>query len=227
MTTQATWKRVSLGEVCEFRYGKSLPEQNRIPGRHRVFGSNGPVGTHLASLTTGPTIIIGRKGSFGAIHYSDTSCWPIDTTYYVEPSSTTCDLKWLAYRLDALSLKNLNRAAAIPGLNREDAYRQELLLPPMDDQRRVAKMLDGVNCLRAKRRHAITLLDDVAQSIFRDMFSDPVNSVLGEHISFVTSGGRGWAKYYSEKGSRFIRSLDVRMNSIDNRDPVYVQCHLA
>ena len=38
----------------------------------------------------------------------------------------------------------------------------------------------------------------------------------------MTSGGRGWAKHYSDEGDRFIQSLDVQMGSISARDPVFV-----
>ena len=41
-------------------------------------------------------------------------------------------------------------------------------------------------------------------------------------LSFLTSGGRGWAKFYSDNGSRFIRSFDVQMNFISNDDAAYV-----
>ena len=60
---------------------------------------------------------------------------------------------------------------------------------------------------------------------FIDMFGgihDDDLAVLGEYLTFVTSGGRGWAKYYSDSGSRFIRSLDVRMNEIEGSSAVYV-----
>lgn len=77
------WPFVELGEVCEFKYGKSLAAAKRDGGKYPVYGSNGPVGCHSAALTDGPAIIIGRKGSFGEVAYSPDSCWPIDTTYYI------------------------------------------------------------------------------------------------------------------------------------------------
>jgi type I restriction enzyme S subunit len=46
---------------------------------------------------------------------------------------------------------------------------------------------------------------------------------LSEFIQFVTSGGRGWAKYYADNGTRFIRSLDVQMGYIGAEDVAYVQ----
>lgn len=167
------WRLVTLGEVCELKYGKSLPEASRADGYVPVFGSNGAVGTHNEALTAGRTIIVGRKGSYGEVNYSADACLPIDTTYYVDETSTKADLRWLSYRLSALGLNRLNRAAAVPGLNREDAYRQRLLLPPLPEQRRIAAILDKADTLRAKRRAALAKLDTLTQSIFLDMFATP------------------------------------------------------
>ena len=144
-----------------------------------VFGSNGEVGRHDVPITDGPTIVIGRKGSFGEVIYSETACWPIDTTYFVDGTATRADLRWLAYRLAGLGFKSLNRAAAIPGLNRADAYRQRLLLPPLPEQRRIAEILDKADALRAKRRAALAQLDTLTQSIFLDMFGDPATNPKG------------------------------------------------
>jgi type I restriction enzyme S subunit len=168
------WPEVPLGEVCEFKYGKSLPESARAGGDVPVFGSNGQVGRHGEAITSGPTIVIGRKGSFGEVNFSPVPCWPIDTTYYVDHTATKADLHWLAYRLAALGLNKLNKAAAVPGLNRDDAYRQRLLLPPLPEQRRMAEILDKADTLRAKRHAALAQLDSLTQAIFLDMFGDPI-----------------------------------------------------
>jgi len=73
----------------------------------------------------------------------------------------------------------MNRAAAVPGLNREDAYRVQILLPPLSEQRRIAAILDLADSLRTKRRAAIAQLDSLTQSIFLDMFGDPVANPKG------------------------------------------------
>tara|TARA_B100000405_G_scaffold251372_1_gene185049 strand:+ start:3292 stop:4155 length:864 start_codon:yes stop_codon:yes gene_type:complete len=82
-------------------------------------------------------------------------------------------LPWLAKILPQLRLTELNRAAAIPGLNREDAYRQRLFLPPLEEQKRIAKILDAADALRAKRRESLAQLDALLQSTFLDLFGDP------------------------------------------------------
>lgn len=165
-TRSQEWTEVSLGDICEFKYGRSLPETARLGGSVPVFGSNGLVGLHNEAITLGPTVVIGRKGSFGEVNFSESPCWPIDTTYYVDSTATKADLRWLAYRLSALGLTTLNRAAAIPGLNRDDAYRQRLLLPPLPEQRRIAHVLDRADALRAKRRVALAQLNTLTRSIF-------------------------------------------------------------
>ena len=191
----STWSRVALGDIVELRYGKSLPKHTRSGSGFAVFGSNGEVGRHSESLTSGPTIVVGRKGSFGEVAFTDEPCWPIDTTYYVDSSCTSADLRWLSYRLDGLGLRQLNSAAAVPGLNRDDAYRQELLLPPIEEQRRIAAILDAADALRAKRRRALAKLDTLTQAIFIDMFGDVVAnpngwpmSRIGEVIESATYG---------------------------------------
>lgn len=96
-------------------------------------------------------------------------CWPIDTAYFVDEASTKADIRWLSYRLAALGLNKLNKAAAVPGLNREDAYRQQLLLPPLPEQRRIAAILDQADTLRAKRREALAQLDSLTQSFLSEL----------------------------------------------------------
>ncbi|MGW6534820.1 restriction endonuclease subunit S [Streptomyces sp. NPDC055051] len=178
--------------MCEFKYGKSLPASARDGEGFSVYGSNGPVGRHSVALTKGPTIVIGRKGSFGEICYSPDACWPIDTTYFVDESATTVDLRWLSRLLPTLGLTELNRAAAIPGLNREDAYAKKVLLAPLGEQKRIAAVLDQLDALRAKRREAIALLDDLAQSVFLDMFGDPAANLRGWPKGTVADLVRGF-----------------------------------
>jgi type I restriction enzyme S subunit len=79
------------------------------------------------------------------------------------------------------------------------------------------------------RRHALEMCDEVLPAVFLNTFGDPWVSPkkftiveLGEFLSFVTSGSRGWAEFYVPQGARFIRSLDVRMNSISDDNSVFV-----
>lgn len=137
------WVSTRLKAVSRFEYGKALPEKNRTGIGYPVYGSNGVIGNHDSALVEGPCIIIGRKGSFGEVNWSDVSCWPIDTTYYVKPKIKV-SYKFLFYLLQTLGLKQLNRSSAIPGLNREDAYSLEIHLPPLPEQQRIVGLIESL-----------------------------------------------------------------------------------
>ena len=55
----------------------------------------------------------------------------------------------------------------------------QIPLPPLDEQKRIAGILDAADALRAKRREALAQLDTLLQSTFLDMFGDPVTNPMG------------------------------------------------
>ena len=88
---------------------------------------------------------MGRKGSIGEIEFSEIPFWPIDTTYYVTANETDENLRFLYYLLQNIQLERLNAASAIPGLNRNDAYGLNALVPPLPEQRKIATVLYTVD----------------------------------------------------------------------------------
>jgi restriction endonuclease S subunit len=138
------WERVKLGEVCKFEYGKGLKAENRIEGQYPVYGSNGIVGYHNNYLVEAPFLIIGRKGSAGEIHYSEKNGFPIDTTFYIKfETENKVLLKFLYFNLKNLNLKNLNTQAGVPGLNRNDAYKITIPIPPIKHQVAVINRIEA------------------------------------------------------------------------------------
>ena len=77
------WIETTVGEHCPFIYGKALPQSKRISGNIPVYGSNGIVDFHNSSCVNTAGVIIGRKGSVGAIHLSEKPFWVIDTAFYI------------------------------------------------------------------------------------------------------------------------------------------------
>ena len=131
------WLRTKLGNLIELRYGKALPKKARSSaGRVPVYGSNGQVGTHNEALVEGGCVVVGRKGSSGAVTLVTENCWPIDTAYFTA-SPLGIHVEYLDLLLRALRLDRLDRSTAIPGLNRADAYALTAAVPPLEEQKRI------------------------------------------------------------------------------------------
>jgi type I restriction enzyme, S subunit len=215
---------ILLGDLFELKYGKSLRKDTRREGTVPVFGSNGQVDFHNESLVNHPTIIVGRKGSIGEVHLVKTPCWPIDTTYFVEPlGKHEFDLEWLYRLLKTLRLPDLNRSAAIPGLNRDDVYRISIVLPPLDDQIRIAYLLGRVERLITERKQHLQQLADLLKSAFMDMFGPraagyegwpivEVKDLAANHKGAMRTGPFGSNLLHSE----FSTEGDVAVLGIDN-----------
>ena len=138
------WVVKKLGDVCSFEYGKSLTKESREEtGIYNVFGSNGIVGKHSSYLVNEPCVIVGRKGAAGEVHLSLSPSWPIDTTYYVKQEEAF-DLKFLFFQLKSLQLTALDKSTAIPGLNRNDAYKKDFSLPPLPEQHRIVAKIEAL-----------------------------------------------------------------------------------
>jgi type I restriction enzyme S subunit len=137
------WEVTKLGSVIELAYGKALKECDRIPGDVPVFGSKGITGWHNKPLNTGPGVIVGRKGNAGAVTWSHTAFFAIDTTFYVRPLIRVPMTYLFHELLLRQDLENISGDSAVPGLNRDAAYRNECLVPP-------SLMLEAFSALVAK-----------------------------------------------------------------------------
>ncbi len=118
------WSRRTVESIMELAYGKSLPKTVRQDGPFPVYGSGGVSGTHSTALVSGPGIIVGRKGTVGSLYWEAGDFFAIDTVFYVVPKAGV-SLNFAWHLLQTLGLENMNTDAAVPGLNRGNAYRLE------------------------------------------------------------------------------------------------------
>ncbi len=69
--------------------------------------------------------------------------------------------------------------AKMPRMVMSEFWDYKIPLPHLPEQRRIAAILDQADALRAKRREALAQLDSLTQSIFVEMFGDPVTNPKG------------------------------------------------
>ncbi|MCP1715467.1 type I restriction enzyme S subunit [Methanocalculus alkaliphilus] len=166
------WTKKTLGEVVRFNYGKSLPAKKRIFGDVPVYGSNGIVGYHKTAIVNGPGIIVGRKGSVGAVHISRQPFCPIDTTYFIIRQGLDHDLNFLYYLLLSLDLSRLV-SDLVPGLNRDLAYLQEIYIPiEKSEQRRIAAILSAVQRAIEQQEELIARTTELKKALMYKLFTE-------------------------------------------------------
>ena len=152
--------------------------------------------------------------------------------FRVVPDPGRIDSRYLRHMLsDALvQMEQHLHGATMKHVNRGEFLATTIPLPPLAEQERIAGILDAADALRAKRREALAQLDTLLQSTFLDMFGDPVTNPMGwevvsvgDEIRFLTSGSRGWAKYYAKDGDTFIRIQNLKDGQLDLGDIAFVK----
>lgn len=140
------WVSAKAGRLLNFQYGKALPASDRSEqGRVRVFGSNGVVGYCEKALAEEPAIIVGRKGSAGALNLCDGPSWTTDVAYFLIPPAFF-HIRFLFFALQTLDLGSLGKGVK-PGLSRVDAYELPIAVPPLAEQHCIVAKVDDLLAL--------------------------------------------------------------------------------
>lgn len=121
--------------------------------------------------------------------------------------------------------------ASYPAVSDRIIHASKIPYIPLPEQRRIAAILDQADALRAKRRKALAQLDNLTQSIFIEMFGDPVTNTMGwevkklKEISKSIVNGttpKGGSQVYVSDGIVFFRSQNVWKNSLLLDDVAYI-----
>ncbi|MCW4451591.1 restriction endonuclease subunit S [Kaistella sp. BT6-1-3] len=116
-------------------------------------------------------------------HFKDT----VDTYYVYRYLDSNFEL-----------IKSKRTGATIPHVNGVDLKAMIIPLPPLSTQKAIAEKLDKADALRKKDKELLAQYDDLAQSIFIDMFGDP------------TLNEKGWQKLKLEKLMKIRRGASPR-----------------
>jgi type I restriction enzyme S subunit len=164
------WQQVKWGNLATLEYGKGLRNYHTANGNYPVYGTNGPIGWYVSPLSKQPGIIIGRKGAYRGVHLSKTPFYVIDTAFYLNLLTDEVDLTWAYYQLLDFDINKLDSGSAIPSTSREAFYQIPVLLPPLPTQRKIAAILSAYDDLIENNTRRITLLEEMAQSLYREWF---------------------------------------------------------
>jgi type I restriction enzyme S subunit len=193
-----TWPTVLLGEVASFLNGgtpsRARPEffEGNIPwitgadilvadkfvNTSRSCISDDGIKHSATNLVPAGTVLLVTRTGVGkaAIAGMDLAFSQDITAVLPDPQRVDRDFLLHALRHESPRYKSLAQGATIKGITREVVESTVLPLPPIEEQRRIASILDAADALRTKRRQALAKLNTLTQSIFIDMFGDPCSN---------------------------------------------------
>lgn len=167
------WKTYKWGDLISLEYGKPIPDKNLLDGQYPVYGTNGRIGTsNLTPLCKHPSIIVGRKGAYRGVHYSNKPFSVIDTAFFIEPKTSILDLKWAYYKLLTVDINKMDSGSAIPSTDRYEIYSLSVELPPLEEQQRIAGILGSLDDKIELNRRINANLEAQAQALFQSWFVD-------------------------------------------------------
>lgn len=169
-----------IGDICEILDSKRVPitATERKPGPYPYYGANG-VQDYVADYIFDDELVLLAEdgGNFGSkdkpIAYRVSGkCWVNNHAHVLKPKEGL-DVDYLCYSLMFYDVTGLVNGATRQKLTQADMRKMEISLPSLDEQRKIAAVLDKVSDLIAKRRQQLDKLDELVKARFVEMFGDP------------------------------------------------------
>jgi type I restriction enzyme S subunit len=133
------------------------------------------------------------------------------------------DIDYLKYWFKTIKQRLLNRAvgAALPNISLTIVKELKIPLPPLDQQKKIAAILDAADAYRQKTKALIEKYDALTQSLFVDMFGDPVTNSKGweykklnELVSKLGDGIHGTPQYSDDGEYYFVNGNNLHQGKI-------------
>lgn len=165
------WEVKRLGEICShFKSGITITsKQISEKGKYPVYGGNGLRGYSDTYTHDGAYILIGRQGALcGNINYVEGNNYISEHAIAVQSFENT---QWLKYKLDYWNLNKFSESSAQPGLSVEKLVRYRLSIPPIEEQRKIAEILDVWDKVIEKQTKLIDALIRRKRAIIKLLFN--------------------------------------------------------
>lgn len=218
------WEYKKWNEVLTIINGKNQSAVEDANGEFPIYGSGGIMGYANNWLCPEKCVIIGRKGNINKPIFVKTKFWNVDTAFGLNANIEYLIPKFLFYFCLDYNFERHNKAVTIPSLTKADLLKITIPLPPKSTQLAIVSELDKINELIRLKKEQLKDFDNLAQSIFYEMFGDPVENEMGfdtkrldEVFPLITDGTHQTPTYTEdrENGYKFLSAKDVTSGSIN------------
>ena len=167
-----SWKKVTLQDVFNFTNGKGIKKSLiNDTGKYPVMGANGVIGYTEDFLYDHPINIIGRVGSSGEIHRSNSPCWVSDNAIIAESKDNLDDL-FGYYLLKGTRIKQVIIGSTQPLLTQSGLNIIPVSIPPLAEQKKIANILSTLDQKIKLNQKMNETLEEIAKTLFKSWFVD-------------------------------------------------------
>ena len=168
---------VKLGDVCEKATSNiALKDLDNCDGKYAIYGASGFIKNVNFYQRENPYIAVVKDGAgVGRVMKLPEKTSVIGTMQYIIPKDNV-NIDYLAYAMENMNLSKYYTGATIPHIYFKDYQKEEIFLPSFEEQRKIAKTLDKVNDLIAKRKQQLEKLDLLVKAKFVEMFGTYPNN---------------------------------------------------
>jgi type I restriction enzyme S subunit len=135
------WELVQLRRRLTLQRGVDITKVEQNEGNVPVVSSGGISSYHDHALVRGPGVIVGRKGTAGAVYYIEEDFWPHDTTLYVKEYRAS-NPRYVYYKLLSMNLQSYDTGSANPTVNRNIVHPEIVSWPSPTEQHALVDYLD-------------------------------------------------------------------------------------
>ena len=229
---KSKWEYKKLGEVCDLYQPKTISSDMLVPdGKYLVYGANGVIGKYNKYNHENSEVLMTCRGATcGTINVSAPYSWINGNAMVVHPRTIDLNAQYLVYQLKAADKTSVITGAAQPQITRQMLQTLPFVVAPITDQQRIVAELDCLNEMIALKQGQLKEFDKLAQSIFYDMFGDPVENTKGwkqcllKDVTSIITDGDHMPPPKSETGVPFvtISNVDKEAGLIDFSDTFFV-----
>ena len=179
------WEYKRWKEVLTIINGKNQSAVVDENGEYPIYGSGGIMGYANNWLCPENCVIIGRKGNINKPIFVETKFWNVDTAFGLNANKEYLLPKFLYYFCLDYNFERHNKAVTIPSLTKVDLLKIDIPLPPKSTQLAIVTELDKINELIRLKKEQLKDFDNLAQSLFYEMFGDPVENEKGWEVKKI------------------------------------------
>ena len=169
-----------LCEICNPKQWKTISSDMLTENGYPVYGANGVIGYYTSYNHEEPTILITCRGATcGTLNICEPFSYVNGNAMALDNLSEEIDIRYLYYYLLSRGLSDVITGSAQPQIVRQSLAKVKVMYPPLDEQCKIAAVLDKVSDLIAKRKQQLDKLDELVKSRFIEMFGEPVENPHG------------------------------------------------